>query len=78
MNLVEPARRVSPATVDMQEAAKAVENDDEYKVGAAENLDELNGDGAVAAASEVEPAVTVDDPREFAPTSLLEEPHRYV
>ena len=44
MNLVEPARRVSPATVDMQEAAKAVENDDEYKVEAAENLDELNGD----------------------------------
>jgi hypothetical protein len=78
MNLAESARRVSPATATMAEAAKAVEHDDEYKVEEAENMDELGSSGAVAAAARVEPGVTVDDPRKFAPTKFLEEAHRYV
>jgi hypothetical protein len=56
----------------------SVEHDDEYKVEEAENMDELGSSGAVAAAARVEPGVTVDDPRKFAPTKFLEEAHRYV
>ena len=70
MNLAEPPRRVSPATAEMAQAAKAVEHDDEYKVQTAENFDGLN----VKPAEEVDAAVMVDDPRKFAPTHLLEKP----
>jgi hypothetical protein len=53
MNLAESARRVSPATATMAEAAKAVEHDDEYKVEEAENMDELGSSGAVVAVATV-------------------------
>lgn len=76
MNLAEPARRVSPAKADLQEAVKALDDDDEYKVEKAENLAELENQGAVASASRVEPASTVGDPRKWAPTKLLQEPYR--
>lgn len=74
MNLAESAGRVSPAIAQMAEAAKDVE--DEYNVAPAENLSELDAEGAVEAATKTEAAVMVDDPRKFAPTKQLNEKHR--
>lgn len=77
MNLADPARRVSPATCEMSVAAKAIENDDEYIVEpAVESSDNLAA--TVAPAAKVEPAVTVDDARKFAPEEMLKENYRSV
>lgn len=69
MDLAEPAGRVSPATVQQSK----YDDDEEYKVEAAENMDELSGHDTKTGT--VEPAVTVDDAKQFAPLKQLNEPH---
>ena len=76
MNLAKPAPRVEAATAESAIASPPVENDN-YKV-------EPISTGGVASSGEeykveeykVGPAVTVDDPRKFAPTQQLNEPYR--
>jgi hypothetical protein len=73
MNLAEPAGRSSPALAEAAEPVKSVRNDDEYIVeDAVGSSEQLN----VAPAERVGAAVTVDDPKKFAPIKQLEEPHR--
>ena len=73
MNLAQPAPAVEAAIAAPAEATNSVNEDDEYKVKPAPNVsDRFNVDRYI-----VEPAVTIDNPREFAPNKHLNEPFRY-
>ncbi len=68
MNLAEPAPLVDPAKA----APAAVDDDDEYRVEPAlEAKDEYKVESI-----KVDAAVPLDDPRKFAPTKQIDEPHR--
>lgn len=75
MNLATPAGRVSPATADTAEAVKRIENDDEYQVEPAPRNDD-DKLGLVVPAEKVEPAIVINDPRQFAPMEKLQQKYR--
>jgi hypothetical protein len=66
MDLAKSARRVSPATAEMAQAAAEVQDRDEYKVEAAENTDETS--------NYVTKFDDVDDARKSTPGQQLDKP----
>lgn len=60
----------------MAQDSIAMQNDKEYKVEAAANMDELS-DHYCTKMDNVEPAEMIDDARRFAPVKQLNEPHGF-
>jgi len=76
MNLADSPGRVSPATAMKAQDSMSIQNDNEYKVEAAENMDELsNSNHYCTKMDNVGPAETIDDARRFAPVKQLDEKH---
>lgn len=70
MNLASPAPEVEAATAAPAKSESIRPN--EYIVSDAENTDEAVADEAIR----VEPAVVISDPKQFAPSKYLNQPHR--